>query len=92
MTDIKKAIDKIIANRERYQVAEAYYEGINDEVFQNQRWYRLFRYEKNRFNTFTPFRFNFSKTDEIFPKGKLNDFNNSASEKLRQIYGDGLIG
>jgi hypothetical protein len=62
MTDIKKAIDKIIANRERYQVAEAYYEGINDEVFQNQRWYRLFRYEKNRFNTFTPFRFNFSKT------------------------------
>ena len=53
MTDIKKAIDKIIANRERYQVAEAYYEGINDEVFQNQRWYRLFRYEKNRFNSFT---------------------------------------
>jgi hypothetical protein len=62
MTDIKKAIDKIIANRDRYQVAEAYYEGINDEVFQHQRWYRLFRNEKNRFNSFTPFRFNFSKT------------------------------
>jgi hypothetical protein len=35
--------------------------------------------------------FNFSKTDEFIPKGKLNDFNKSRSEKLKQNYGDGLM-
>lgn len=56
MTDIKKAIDAIIQRREAYQQAEAYYEGMNPEVFANQRWFRLFRNEKSTF------RFNFSKT------------------------------
>jgi hypothetical protein len=62
MIDIKTALDQIINNRDKYMVAEAYYEGANEEVFTHQRWYRLFRNEKTRFQGLTPFRFNFSKT------------------------------
>jgi hypothetical protein len=62
MKDIKLALDQIIDKRDRYMVAEAYYEGANDEVFTHQRWYRLFRSEQSRFSGVTPFRFNFSKT------------------------------
>lgn len=62
MTDIKKALESIIAKRDGYKVAEAYYEGANDEVFTHQRWYRLFRNENTRFSGNTPFRFNFSKS------------------------------
>jgi hypothetical protein len=62
MSDIKLALDQIIDKRDRYMVAEAYYEGANDEVFTHQRWYRLFRSEQTRFSGVTPFRFNFSKT------------------------------
>lgn len=62
MSDIKLALDQIITKRDRYMVAEAYYEGANDEVFTHQRWYRLFRSEQSRFSGVTPFRFNFSKT------------------------------
>lgn len=56
MTDIKLALDQIIAKREGYNMAEAYYEGVNQEVFAHQRWFRLFRNERSNF------RFNFSKT------------------------------
>lgn len=56
MTDIKRAIDAIIQRREAYKQAEAYYEGLNPEIFADQRWFRLFRNEKSTF------RFNFSKT------------------------------
>jgi len=56
MTDIQKAIDAIIQRREAYKQAEAYYEGLNPEIFADQRWFRLFRNEKSTF------RFNFSKT------------------------------
>jgi len=56
MTDIKKALELILEKRRHYQRAEAYYEGCNEEVFLNQRWYRIFRYEGS------DFRFNFSKT------------------------------
>ena len=56
MTDIKLALDQIIAKREGYKMAEAYYEGVNEEVFAHQRWFRLFRNERSNF------RFNFSKT------------------------------
>jgi hypothetical protein len=62
MRDIKLALDQIIDKRDRYMVAEAYYEGANDEVFTHQRWYRLFRNDQTRFSGVTPFRFNFSKT------------------------------
>lgn len=56
MTEIKKAMDAIIQRREAYKQAEAYYEGLNPEIFADQRWFRLFRNEKSTF------RFNFSKT------------------------------
>jgi hypothetical protein len=56
MTDIKKALESIIAKREAYKQAEAYYEGQNEEIFTHQRWFRLFRNERSTF------RFNFSKT------------------------------
>jgi hypothetical protein len=62
MTDIKKALESIIAKRDGYKLAESYYEGANEEVFTHQRWYRLFRNENGKFSTTTPFRFNFSKS------------------------------
>lgn len=56
MSDINLAFDQIIAKREDYVKADAYYEGTNPEVFANQRWYKVFRFEQ------ADFRFNFSKT------------------------------
>lgn len=56
MSDIKIALEQILTKREGYKQAEAYYEGVNAEVFANQRWFKLFRYEGS------DFRFNFSKT------------------------------
>ena len=56
MSDIKNAFDAITAKTEEYHRADAYYDGTNKEVFANQRWFRMFRYEGS------DFRFNFSKT------------------------------
>jgi hypothetical protein len=56
MSDIKKAFDQIIASRDAYIKAEAYYDGSQPEVFQSQRWNRIFRFEN------ADFRFNFAKT------------------------------
>lgn len=56
MSDIRTALEQIVNKRDGYNRAEAYYEGANPEVFLNQRWFRLFRYEN------ADFRFNFSKT------------------------------
>ena len=56
MSDIKKAFDHIIASRDAYIKAEAYYDGSQPEVFQSQRWNRVFRFEN------ADFRFNFAKT------------------------------
>jgi hypothetical protein len=56
MSDLKVAIDQILLKRDGYSHAEAYYEGLNPEIFQNQRWMNIFRNEGSNF------RFNFSKT------------------------------
>jgi len=56
MSDIKIALEQILTKRDGYKQAEAYYEGVNAEIFANQRWFKLFRYEGS------DFRFNFSKT------------------------------
>lgn len=56
MSDIKKAFDHILASRDAYIKAEAYYDGSQPEVFQSQRWNRIFRFEN------ADFRFNFAKT------------------------------
>jgi hypothetical protein len=56
MSDIRVALEQILLKRDAYNKAESYYEGVNGEVFANQRWFKLFRYEGS------DFRFNFSKT------------------------------
>ena len=56
MKDLRIALEQIITKRDGYNKAEAYYEGVNGEVFANQRWFKMFRYEGS------DFRFNFSKT------------------------------
>jgi hypothetical protein len=68
MSDIKMALEQIILKREGYNEAESYYEGVNGEVFANQRWFKMFRYEGS------DFRFNFSKTvvDSVLNRLEIN--------------------
>ena len=68
MSDIKVALDNILSKRDGYKHAEAYYEGVNQEVFAHQRWFKLFRYEG------ADFRFNFSKTvvDSVLNRLEIN--------------------
>lgn len=56
MTDIVNALSMIVERRPHYEKAEAYYEGLESEVFLHQRWYRLLRSEG------IDFKFNFIKT------------------------------
>ena len=69
MKDIRVALEQIISKREGYKQAEAYYEGVNGEVFANQRWFKMFRYEGS------DFRFNFSKTvvDAVLNRLEINN-------------------
>lgn len=69
MKDIRVALEQIITKREGYKQAEAYYEGVNGEVFANQRWFKMFRYEGS------DFRFNFSKTvvDAVLNRLEINN-------------------
>lgn len=69
MKDIRVALEQIINKREGYKQAEAYYEGVNGEVFANQRWFKMFRYEGS------DFRFNFSKTvvDSVLNRLEINN-------------------
>lgn len=68
MSDIKKAFDHILSEREKYEKAEAYYDGDQPEVFQSQRWNRVFRFEGS------DFRFNFAKTvvDSVLNRLEIN--------------------
>lgn len=68
MSDIKKAFDYILAQRDAYVKAEAYYDGHQPEVFQSQRWNRIFRFEN------ADFRFNFAKTvvDSVLNRLEIN--------------------
>ena len=68
MSDIKKAFDHILAQRDGYVKAEAYYDGHQPEVFQSQRWNRIFRFEN------ADFRFNFAKTvvDSVLNRLEIN--------------------
>jgi hypothetical protein len=56
MSDLKKGFDHIVSQIDEYKRAAAYYEGSQPEVFQSQRWMRVFRFEGS------DFRFNFTKT------------------------------
>jgi len=76
MSDIKLAMDHIIAKREGYNQADAYYQGVNPEIFANQRWFRLFRNEKS------DFRFNFSKTvvDSVLNRLEIEQIETTTEE------------
>jgi hypothetical protein len=76
MTDIKKAFDHILAQRDSYVKAEAYYEGHQPEVFQSQRWNRVFRFEGS------DFRFNFAKTvvDSVLNRLEINQVQATTSQ------------
>jgi hypothetical protein len=76
MSDIKLAMDHIIAKREGYNQADAYYQGVNPEIFANQRWFRLFRNEKS------DFRFNFSKTvvDSVLNRLEISQIETTTAE------------
>jgi hypothetical protein len=54
--DMKKALDMIRDRRNHYLTAEAYYEGVQSEVFGNPVWYRLLTTSNS------DFRFNFART------------------------------
>lgn len=68
MSDIKKAFDHILTQRDEYNRAIAYYDGSQPEVFQSQRWMRIFRFEG------ADFRFNFAKTvvDSVLNRLEVN--------------------
>lgn len=56
MSDIKVAIDAIVQRRDHYLTAESYYDGVQNEIFTNQVWLKLFRQDHKHY------RFNFAKT------------------------------
>lgn len=56
MSDIKKALDLIVGRKNHYLTAEAYYEGLQPEVFPSDQWLKMFRIDNKHF------RFNFAKT------------------------------
>jgi len=76
MSDIKKSFDYFMTNRDKYLKAEAYYGGDQPEVFQSQRWMRVFRFEG------TDFRFNFTKTvvDSVLNRLDINQVQATTDE------------
>jgi hypothetical protein len=56
MSDLTKGFDHVISQIDNYKRASAYYNGDQPEIFQSQRWMRIFRFENS------DFRFNFTKT------------------------------
>ncbi|NDB33158.1 MAG: phage portal protein [Nitrosopumilaceae archaeon] len=81
MSDIKKAIDTIIDRRNSYLTAEAYYEGINSEVFPNNRWYKLLG------GSPSDFRFNFARTvvDSVLNRLEIANIVANTTEANKQI-------
>jgi len=68
MSDLKTGFDHIVSQIDNYKRAAAYYEGSQPEVFQSQRWMRVFRFEGS------DFRFNFTKTvvDSVLNRLDIN--------------------
>lgn len=84
MSDIKKAVDAIVNNRNAYLMADAYYEGTESEVFPNQKWYRLLANNSD-------FRFNFSRTvvDSVLNRLEIANImgtDDSANQKINEIW------
>jgi hypothetical protein len=68
MSDLKIGFDHIVSQIDEYKKAAAYYEGSQPEIFQSQRWMRVFRFEGS------DFRFNFTKTvvDSVLNRLDIN--------------------
>jgi len=68
MSDLKTGFDHIVSQIDEYKKAAAYYDGSQPEVFQSQRWMRVFRFEG------ADFRFNFTKTvvDSVLNRLDIN--------------------
>lgn len=85
MSDLKKAFDYLTEHRDGYLKAEAYYGGDQPEVFQSQRWMRIFRFEG------ADFRFNFTKTvvDSVLNRLDINQIQattNAANNYIDKIW------
>jgi len=85
MSDLKKGFDHIVSQIDEYKRAAAYYEGSQPEVFQSQRWMRVFRFEGS------DFRFNFTKTvvDSVLNRLDINQIQgttNAANSYIDRIW------
>lgn len=81
--DIRKALERIRDSRNGYLTAEAYYEGTQDEVFNNAKWYQLL------VNKSSDFKFNFSRTVVDSVLNRLEIANITANEdSLTQAIND----
>lgn len=71
---MKKAIEMITDRRSYYLNAEAYYEGIQSEVFPSKRWYSLLSNAEKYSGT--DFRFNFARTvvDSVLNRLEISNF------------------
>lgn len=85
MSDLKIGFDHVVSKMEEYKRAEAYYQGTQPEVFQTQRWMRVFR------NEGSDFRFNFTKTivDSVLNRLDINQIQattDSANSYIDRIW------
>ena len=86
---MRKAIEMITDRRNYYLSAEAYYEGIQSEVFPSKRWYSLLT-NSERFGR-TDFRFNFARTvvDSVLNRLEIANFlapNEEAEKKISDVW------
>jgi hypothetical protein len=84
--DMKKAIEMITDRRSYYLNAEAYYEGIQSEVFPSKRWYNLLT-QSEKYSK-TDFRFNFSRTvvDSVLNRLEIANFMAPNEQANKTIY------
>jgi hypothetical protein len=83
--DMKKAIEMITDRRSYYLNAEAYYEGIQSEVFPSKRWYSLLTNAEKYGGT--DFRFNFTRTvvDSVLNRLEISNFITPSVEVNQQF-------
>lgn len=72
--DMKKALEMIRDSRNAYLTAEAYYEGRQEEIFGNPKWYQLLVSKSS------DFRFNFARTVVDSVLNRLEIANITANE------------
>lgn len=83
--DMKKALEMIRDSRNSYLTAEAYYEGTQEEIFGNPKWYQLL-VSRN-----SDFKFNFARTvvDSVLNRMEIANITaneDSITEKISDIW------